>query len=434
MSWLDQLKQASFRGVPFEVDTVEIQAGDRVVLREYPFADLPAVFRMGAAAETIRFSAYVIGSDYMERREALRQVLTGEGVLVHPTAGSMRAFVADTYRMTEAPLREGTVVRFDLTFVRAEVRTYPAPKPNTQLQAASAAAAAKGAAVGQFGAEFSIATAPAWVQERVVDRIGQLVDGAWSQIKGVTSGMGSYTDGIVGSFQVLRSGLSDLVETPAAFAGSLRTLFELPSDLDASTAAALRSAYQAVFGLGSRVQKSDFEVASNATADRPAMFGAGQQSALSLDTAARAQLEVLNGAADRLVDSLAIAAWVEAVAAADLDGHEQVLAQRRWLYEQCTALLQDASGGAAPLAEPGTSWHDAMLGMLTAALGDMMARGADRARLSAYVPQACMSIWQLSYLLYGTADWADEIMTMNPHIRHPLLVPAGLPVRVVQHG
>lgn len=434
MSWLDQLQPASWRGVSFEVDSVEIKAGDNVVLREYPFADLPSVFRMGAAAETIHFSAYVIGPDYQARRDELRQVLTGEGVLVHPTAGSMRAFVADAYKMTEAPLREGTVVKFDLTFVRAEVRTYPAPKANTQAQATQAAEAAKAASVDQFASEFSLTGAPAWVQERVIDRLGSLTDGVWGQIKGVTAGLSDYTDQAAGAFQVLRGGLLDLVKTPAGLAGSVRELFALPDELAEGAGALFQSAYQSVFGLGSKVQRNDFETVQQPTLTKPAMYGLGSVDDLDMDTGARAQLARLNGAADRLVNSLALAAWVQAVAADDLAGHEAVLAQRRWLYDRCTGLLQEASTSSTYLSQPAANWHDAMLAMMTACLADLMQRGANRARLSAYVPQVCMSIWQLSHLLYGTTDWADELMANNPHIQHPLLVPAGLPVRVVQHG
>lgn len=434
MSWLDQLQPASWRGVPFEVDSVEIKAGDNVVLREYPFADLPSVFRMGSAAETIHFSAYIIGPDYQERRDALRQVLTGEGVLVHPTAGSMRAFVADTYKMSEAPLREGTVVKFDLTFVRAEVRSYPGQRADTQAQAKRAAEEAKAASVDQFAAEFSLVGAPAWVQERVIGRLGLLTDGVWAQMRGVTSGLGGYTDQAVGAFQVLRGGLLDLVKTPAALGGAVREMFALPDEFEEGSAALFQSAYQSVFGLGSKVQRNDFETVQQPTLTKLAMYGLGSVDELSMDTSARALLARLNGAADRLVDCLALASWVEAVAADDLAGHEAVLAQRRWLFERCTSVLTQASSGPASMTQPVSNWHDAMVAMMTACIGDLVRRGANRARLSAYVPQVCMSIWQLSYLLYGTADWADEIMSNNPHIQHPLLVPAGLPVRVVQHG
>ena len=38
-AWAQQLQPASWRGVPFHVDSVDISAGDNVVLREYPFQD-----------------------------------------------------------------------------------------------------------------------------------------------------------------------------------------------------------------------------------------------------------------------------------------------------------------------------------------------------------------------------------------------------------
>jgi prophage DNA circulation protein len=96
--------------------------------------------------------------------------------------------------------------------------------------------------------------------------------------------------------------------------------------------------------------------------------------------------------------------------------------------------LRSASSSAASAASAESAWHDLVLAMITAGLHDMTARGQQRSRLSAYTPQVCMSVWQLSYVLYGTAEWADEILANNPHIVHPLLVPAGKPVRVVQHG
>lgn len=434
MSWLDQLQQASWRGVPFQVDTVETQAGDQIVLREYPFADLPAVFRMGAAAETIKFSAYVIGPDYREQRDQLRQVLSGEGVLVHPTSGAVRAFVASTYNMSEAPLREGGVVRFDLTFVRAEPRTYPSPRPNTQAAATQAADRAKASAVGQFASEFSLAGAPAWVQERVIDRLRGATDGVWSAMKGVTAGLGDFTNQATGAYQTLRDGVLQMANEPASLGGAVREMFSLPADLSAGAGAAWQTAFQRVFGLGSTLRKTDFESVRQPAPGQMAMYGAGVPEALGIDTGARAQLDRLNGSVDRLVDSMALASWVQAVAADDLAGHEQVQQQRAWLYQQCTGLLKTSSIYAASISVPATSWHDAMLAMLAAALGDMQARSADRSRLSAYTPQVCMSVWQLSYLLYGTADWADEILENNRHIEHPLLVPAGRPVRVVQHG
>ena len=93
-AWIKQLKVASFRNVPFSVDSTERSPGLNTVLREYPFQDLPTVFSMGEAAEEIKFSAYVIGGGYMARRDALEKALKQQesGVLMHPTIGAVRVF------------------------------------------------------------------------------------------------------------------------------------------------------------------------------------------------------------------------------------------------------------------------------------------------------------------------------------------------------
>jgi hypothetical protein len=35
--------------------------------------------------------------------------------------------------------------------------------------------------------------------------------------------------------------------------------------------------------------------------------------------------------------------------------------------------------------------------------------------------------------MYGTPDFADEIQAMNAHITNPLLVPAGVELRLIDH-
>lgn len=433
MSWLDQLQQASFRGVPFQVDTIEVQAGDNVVLREYPFQDLPQVFRMGLGAELIKFSAYVIGDDYQQQRDALRQVLTGDGILVHPTAGSLRVFVADRFTMQEAPLREGGVVRFDLSFVRAEPRTYPVATISTQAQATDAAQAAKAAAQDKFAAEFDVKTAPAWVQERVVDRMGAVLSATRGKLSAASANLGEYTDAVVASYQVLRSGLNDLVKAPTALAGSVREMFDLPSELSSGVASSFRVAFEGVFGIGSTVRQNSFEAVIPATMTTPAMLGLGLPEAVGLNTPARKRLQQLNEAVDQMTDTMALAAWVESIAADDLGGYDDVMKQRALLYTRCTELLLRGSTSAAPSKLTTTSWHDAVMALMSAGLGDLQARGRDQVRLSTYTPEVWMSVWQLSYMVYGTSRWVDEILRMNPHIEHPMLVPPGKLLRLVMH-
>lgn len=434
MSWLDQLQMASFRGVEFQVDGIDVSAGDNVVLREYPFQDLPTVFRMGEAAEEIKFSAYVIGEDYIEQREALRLVLSGEGVLVHPTAGSIRVFVAGKFTIKENPTAEGGMARFDLTFVRAETRRYPAGKVSTPAAAAAAAQVADTSSEDAFVSSFDLSDKPGWAVDRAVARVNESVAGVWGQIKAVTAGVSDFSNTMIGNYQALRDGLNDLVRTPRLLAAALTQLFALPGDLSAAAARDFKAAFEGLFDMGSKVDQTDFTVSvMPAVGAGLVMYGAGNATALDLATPARAQLQALNTASDQLIESLAVAGWVQAVAAMDLTSYDEALALRATLAAQCTRLLLRASNSPASEGLPASAWHDAMLGLLTAGLRDIQARSRNMARMESFTPEAWMPVWAVSYRIFGTAAYADEILAMNPHITHPLLVPPGKALRIMRH-
>lgn len=434
MSWIDQLLPASFRDVAFHVDSIEHHAGDNVVLREYPFQDLPTVFRMGEAAEEIKFSAYVIGDDYTEQRDKLRAVLTGDGVLVHPTAGAMRVFVAGKYTIKEAPTAEGGMARFDLCFVRAEPRRYPQGVTNTPQEAFRKAELSKAAAKDAFAAQWKLKEKPGWVADRAVSRITDAVAATWSKLARVTQGLGDFTSEVIGNYQALNSGLNDLVRTPRLLADQIATLFELPTDLSQAAARDFQAAFSWVFDLDKRLRKTDFEVSvMPAIGEGLVMYGTGHADAIGTESATRVLLASLTTASDQLVESLATAAYVQATATVELENYDDSLAMRRTVSDQITRLMLEASAAPASNTVPGSSWHDAMLGLQTAALRDLQVRSRDLVRLTSYTPQSWQPVWYVSYTLFGTADYADEILLMNPHIRNPLLVPPGRALRIVRH-
>jgi prophage DNA circulation protein len=434
MSWLDQLRPASFRGVAFHVDTIEHSAGDNVVLREYPFQDLPTVFRMGEAAEEIKLSAYVIGDDYDEQRESLRDVLSGEGVLVHPTAGSMRVFVAGKYTMREAPTAEGGMARFDITFVRAEPRRYPQGDSAANVAAANKAADAKIAAKNAFAAQWKLTEKPGWVADRAVARISDALGPTWAKLAKASQGLGDFTSQVIGNYQALVNGLDDLVRTPRILADQIATLFELPGELTESSARQFQSAFEWVFDLDKRLRKTEFEVSvMPAVGAGLVMYGTGNAEEIGASSAFRQQLSALTTASDQLIESLASAAYVEATARVELANYDEAMAMRLAVSEQFTRLLSEASAAPASDTMPDTSWHDAMLALHTAALADLQTRSRDLVRLTSYTPQSWQPVWYVSYQLFGTVAYADEILAMNPHIRHPLLVPPGRALRIVRH-
>lgn len=443
MSWLDQLQPASLDGVPFQVDTIEVSFGDNTVLREYPFQDLPTVFRMGEGVEDIKFAAYVIGDDYIDQREALREVLTGERVLIHPTAGALRVYVVGKPTIKENPTAEGGMARFELHFVRAEARRYPVGVPNTQAQADSAALAAGDAAQDQFATDWNLKDVPGWAASAAIANLTESLDGLWANVKTVQTGLGDYSNQLIGGYQALRSNLGVLINAPRQLAGSIASLFSLPTDLGAALSRDFQSAFGWAFDLDKKRFRNGFE---NAVIPAPqssgrsgagdaglVIYGTGNAGLLSTNSAARRQLNQLTAASDQLFETLATAAYVRAVAAMDLAGYDEALSLRRTINDQCIRLLLEASSATPPGGLTKSLWHTAMLAMHSQALGDLQARSRDLVRLSTYMPQGWEPVWLISYKLFGTAAYADEILAMNPHIRHPLLAPPGRALRVARH-
>ena len=432
--WTDQLRPASFRDVPFHVDTIEWTAGDNVVLREYPFQDLPTVFRMGAAAQEIKFSAYVIGQDYHLQRDALMRALTGPGKLMHPTAGVLEVFVAGKFTVKEAPTSEGGMARFDLHFVVAEPRRYPVGTANTQRQASAQADVAQAAAADNFAAAWIVTDKPGWVAEQAVARVKDSLAGLTSRISTASSGLNDFNSSFNANYRAIVNGLNDLVRAPRQLADAVVQLVRLPQDLSQVAARDFAAAFAWAFDLKAQLPRKPFEVRVMPPVGAGlVMYGTGTPVAGVPDSTGQRQINALAAGGDAFLEVVATAAFVQAMAVAELSNYDEALALRAQLHQQCIRLMQAASEAEATRALPGTSVHDALLALHGAALADLQARGQDLVRLTTYTPESWQPVWYISHKLFGTARYADEIMAMNPHIQHPLLVPPGRPLRIVRH-
>ena len=60
--WTDSLRFASFRGVPFEVESVSFSGGRRVAVYEMPGRDQAVTEDLGRKPRIAPFAAYVIGA------------------------------------------------------------------------------------------------------------------------------------------------------------------------------------------------------------------------------------------------------------------------------------------------------------------------------------------------------------------------------------
>jgi prophage DNA circulation protein len=104
MSWKDKLLDASFRGIPFQIDGIDETITRAVVVKEYPYRNGARTTDLGRTSRPITFSVVVYGDDYendlVKLLDALDQPDPGE--LIHPIFGPMRAQFRSAHIVHEA--------------------------------------------------------------------------------------------------------------------------------------------------------------------------------------------------------------------------------------------------------------------------------------------------------------------------------------------
>lgn len=167
MSWRDNLRQASFRGVVFHVDDRKLATGRRLHVHEFPKRNSPFPEDMGKKTRKYEVDAYVLGDDYMARRDRLVAACEREGAgqLVDHWGRSQRV-KCEVCDLTETK-QDGRYAKFKLSFVE-DGAAMPMGVAATAvqlagaaigLQAAAVTAFAAGALVGQVTAGLSVALA-----------------------------------------------------------------------------------------------------------------------------------------------------------------------------------------------------------------------------------------------------------------------------------
>jgi hypothetical protein len=305
---------------------------------------------------------------------------------------------------------------------------------NTQAQATVQADAAKAAAADAFAAQWAVAGAPGFVADAAVTRLSDALAGSMAKISAAAAGQAEFAATVNGNYRALVNGLDSLVRAPRQLADQVVQLYTLPDDLSDAAARDFQAAFQWAFDLGSQLPRKPFEVRVMPPVGAGlVMYGTGKALAGATSSPGQLAIKALSDTGDRFIETLATAAYVQATAVVDLASYDEAQAVRQALHAQLLRLMEDASAAPAPPVAPASNVHDALLVLDGQALADLQERSRDLVRLTTYTPQAWQPVWYISYRLFGTAGYADEIMAMNPHIRHPLLVPPGRPLRIVRH-
>ena len=139
MSWRDDLRPASFRGVPFYVAANSRTNGRRGFTYEFAKGDRSLDEDLGRRVTRVAVSGYVIGDDYDLQADALEAALNreGGGVLILPTLGRM--FMRCEFGPRAERKEDGGIAYFEMAFVDASGGTAALFGENTQAISATSA-------------------------------------------------------------------------------------------------------------------------------------------------------------------------------------------------------------------------------------------------------------------------------------------------------
>lgn len=404
MSWRDQLRDASFRGVPFLVTGDDLTTGRRVVEHEHPQTDGVTTEDLGGQAPRYSVEAFLLGADYHAARDRLIAALTqeGPGTLVHPHYGERLVQVPKDGVRVRHSTSEGGYVSLSLTFVEVSAdSTRPVRAVDTTSAVLVAADAGDVGEIAWFGArvEPEVAAAPGWVLDDAIVRLHGGLDLVTAQMARIQD-IQSTIAGAIGEVHALQARALGLLRRPGDLAHGLLGLFA--SLLRPGSAAGT----QALIGLTG-------SVAVRLMPDAP------------VTTATRRRQRVIQESVAGLMTRGLLHATARAAATATYETRDDAQAVRNRLAEAMDEALYTAP--------------DEVYGSLTrlraATIRDLDTRSADLAVLSRYAPLATRPSLVIANDLYG--DQPDTVLSMAEDltrrnaIAHPAFIPAGAALDVL---
>lgn len=421
-TWRDKLLPASFRGVPFRVESTDGQVGRRNVVHEFPQCDLPLAEDLGRKAREFTLEGFVIGDEYMTDRDELIWAVEeyGSGELVHPYRGRMQVAVTSC-RVSESTA-EGGMARFSMSFTESGEPLNPAPRADTAAAVETAADEAQVEVEEGFFDDFSIDGlqdfVPTEALATITDSLAEIQAAANDLMSG--SLLPEFTQQLFG----LAGSVSGLMSFPANLAGGLFGQVKALAGIANSPFRAL-SGLRSLFSFGSNAKSVPNSVGGAPYINKvgtPIYIGqTGVPAVINpLVTPGRQQQAVNQAAIINLVQRAAV---IEAARVAT-----QITPAS---YGEAIVLRDEIAGKLEELAETAPDpIYTALTKLRIAVIKDITVRAADLSRTVNYRVPATLPVLVVAYGLYGDIDQADSIVARN-HIRHPGFVPGGRSIEIL---
>lgn len=421
-TWRDRMLSASFRGVTFFVDAATVPVGRKVQLHEYPKRDEAFAEQMGKVARVHKVTAFVIGDDCFDQRDALLKALEseGEGELVHPWLGRLQVVAGECDMSHERTA--GGMVRFDLTFYPGTPQSNPTTRVNTAQQAAGASQSLWSSAVSRYQ------SAMAKVDAARINLVG-----LQNMLSGVYTVIGRQFSPLLGAYSSLSSLAQGLTNSPSGIStlfGSYFADLGLSSSAAGSTSSAAAASFSDYGGGIATLSRQAEDATSidtlqgssgaSTTAAAQALANLVQDALLTQATATVAQLPVAEPVPAESGAASLEQQLVEPVQVDDVPVANDVVSARDALDEAFwTASLKADADHYFTL--------NAARQQVVKHLTTVAASGV---RLVSITPAETVPVLVLAYRRFGNASRELEVVQRNK-IRHPGFVPA-VPLQVAQ--
>lgn len=402
MSWREKLQPASFRGVAFHVEDSSGTFGRRNHVHEYPGQDKPYVEDLGRRTREFSIEAFVVGADYMARRDALIEAIErgGEGTLIHPRFGALRVSATDNCRWSEST-REGGMTKFSLAFVESGERQFPATAANSVSEVEAAVNTGLTAVQTDFNNTFAITDLPGWV----ADASQVLLDAGFDVLDPFVKTANTASN-LTRTFDSVRSNTGTLMATPGNLASqtidALRELFNVQEDT--TTPITVRNNLAESFAAQSAV---------NATTPSRQQQADNQQAISDLFNVSATLL-----AAQSIVqqsDATAVASNADS----PFDSYDDAVDVR----DELLGYLDEVNTGSDEL-------YNAIRATQVALVRHIKQHGYRLERIKTITPAAQLPALVLAHNLYGDAERDADIVRRNK-IRHPGFVAGGTALEVL---
>lgn len=419
MTWRKNLLPASFRGVPFFVESASYAGGRRMIVREYPQRDKASAEDNGMRARQFSITGFLVGKDFLAQQKRLIAVLEekGSGTLVHPFYGEKTVVLSGNFNISVST-SAGGMCTVTMPFTEADTPVYPAATDDLASLARSSAGSLSDMAQERFASIFSLDGMPDFVRDSAIGKVADAVSGITETLNGLVPGIDQLADELMGGVRIL-------VDTPAGLGsaignliGSVKNVLDIPARASSMMQDMLR-AVGAVSTKSASSSASASDAAMKLVALADASGSAASPEKPLFNTPARVQEAANNNAIDELLRSEALANAAEATTVMP----PTIVDEMNDVRDAVTAAL-DREALYAP-AETADTFAQLRLDVYK----DMTERASSAARMREITLAQVMPAQAVAYDLYEDAARADEIVERN-QILNPAFLPAE-PLRVL---